>query len=325
MIDLNDLRFIEGLSRAGSLSAAARMLDVTPPALSMRLKKLEGKLKVPLVVRSSRHIRFTEEGERLVAEAQQLIARIDALPAEIAGNGQGLVGRLHVVSSFGFGRAHIAPLISEFSKMHPHVRITLDLTEKPWSQIRNADVVIHIGEVRDSSWVAHVLARNQRWICASPAYLDRFGAPKHPRDLAAHHCLCLRENEEDATLWHFRERTKTRQARRARDSIRVTPVLTSNDGEVVRNWALAGCGVIIRSEWDVAPFVRNGALRRILTDWDFIDADVLALVPARQDISARVAHFIAFLEARFSPRPPWQAARRPRTAQDARPANGERR
>lgn len=305
MIDLDDLRFVDALSRTGSLSAAARTLNVTPPALSMRLKKLERALKLALVVRSSRHVRFTEEGERLVAEAQRLLARIDALPAELAGNESGLTGRLHVVSSFGFGRAYIAPSIADFTALHPEVRITLDLSEKPWTEIKNADVVIHIGEVRDSAWIAHVLARNERWICASPDYLSKRGMPRHPRDLAAHDCLCLRENEEDVTLWHFRARAT---ARRARASIRMTPALTSNDGEVVRNWALAGRGVMMRSQWDVADFVRRGALHRILADWDFIDADVLALVPARQGISARVAHFVEFLKRRFQPRPPWHPA-----------------
>lgn len=308
MIDLDDLRFIDALSRTGSLSAAARTLDVTPPALSMRLKKLEAALKVPLVVRSSRHVRFTEEGERLVTEAQRLLERIDALPAELAGNDCGLTGRLHVVSSFGFGRAYIAPSIADFTVLHPEVRITLDLSEKPWTEIKNADVVIHIGEVRDSAWIAHVLARNERWICANPDYLSKRGTPRHPRDLAAHDCLCLRENEEDVTLWHFRARATARQPRRARDSIRVTPAMTSNDGEVVRNWALAGRGVMMRSQWDVADYVRRGALQRILGDWDFIDADVLALVPARQGISARVAHFVEFLKRQFQPRPPWHPA-----------------
>jgi DNA-binding transcriptional LysR family regulator len=104
MITLDDLRFIDALDRTGSLSAAARSLNVTPPALSMRLKKLERLLSINLVVRSSRHVRFTSEGERLVAEAQRLLEQINALPDALAGEGRSLAGRLHVVSSFGFGR-----------------------------------------------------------------------------------------------------------------------------------------------------------------------------------------------------------------------------
>jgi DNA-binding transcriptional LysR family regulator len=306
MITLDDLRFVDALNRAGSLSAAARSLNVTPPALSMRLKKLERSLAINLVVRSSRHIRFTSEGERLVAEAQGLLEQINALPGALAGAGRSLAGRLHVVSSFGFGRIHIAPLIAEFVAAHPSVRVTLDLSEKPWAQSNAADVVIHIGAVRDSSWVAHLLARNARWVCASPAYLRRHGVPSHPRELLAHACMCVRENDEDVTLWRYRKRGGPRGARVRADTIRVTPTLTSNDGEVVRNWTLAGLGVTLRSEWDVAPFVKRGELRRILANWDFDGADVLALVPARHGISARVARFVDFLKERLQRRPPWR-------------------
>lgn len=200
MITLDDLRFIDALDRTGSLSAAARSLNVTPPALSMRLKKLERLLSINLVVRSSRHVRFTSEGERLVAEAQSLLEQINALPDALAGEGRSLAGRLHVVSSFGFGRIHVAPLIARFADTYPSVRVTLDLSERPWTESRSADVVIHIGTVRDSSWVAHLLARNARWLCASPAYLRRRGIPSHPRDLLEHACLCVRENDEDVTL-----------------------------------------------------------------------------------------------------------------------------
>ena len=243
MITLDDLRFMDALDRAGSLSAAARSLNVTPPALSMRLKKLERLLNINLVVRSPRHVRFTSEGERLVAEARSLLEQINAMPDALAGEGRSLAGRLHVVSSFGFGRIHVAPLIARFAAAYPSVRVTLDLSERPWTESKTADVVIHIGTVRDSSWVAHLLARNARWLCASPDYLRRRGVPSHPRDLLEHTCLCVRENDEDVTLWRYRNDGRTRAARGRADAIRVTPAFTSNDGEVVRNWALAGLGI----------------------------------------------------------------------------------
>ena len=298
MITLADLRFVEALARAGSLSGAARALNVTPPALSMRLKKLEQALGVGLVVRSSRRLRFTGEGEHLVREAQALLGRIEARPEALGGEGRGLAGPLRVVAPFGFGRLHVAPLIARFALRHPAVRATLDLSERPWTDSGDADVVIHIGAVRDSTWVAHVLARNARWVCASPAYLRRRGTPLEPRDLLQHDCLCVRENNEDVTLWHHRRNGKA-------GAIRVTPTLTSNDGEVVRNWAVAGLGIVLRSQWDAAPFVKRGDLKRILAPWDFDCADILALVPARRGISARVSQFVEFLKGDFKRKAPW--------------------
>ena len=304
MITVDDLRFVETLARTGSLSAAARSLNVTPPALSMRLKKLEQSLGIALVVRSSRQVRFTGEGERLVAEAQDLLGRINALPEALGREGRSLAGRLRVVAPFGFGRIHVAPLIARFAAAHPSVHVTLDLSEKPWTDAEDADVVIHIGLVRDSSWVAHLLARNARWVCASPDYLRQHGVPGEPRALLRHACLCVRENNEDVTLWRFRGSGRSGPRARA-EAIRVTPALTSNDGEVVRNWALAGLGVVLRSQWDVAPFVKRGELARVLTRWEFDGADVLALTPARRGISARVSRFVEFLKGQFNPKPPW--------------------
>jgi len=301
MISLDDLRFVAALSQTGSLSAAARSLDVTPPALSMRLKKLEAGLGVTLVVRSSRRLRFTSEGERLVEEAKSMLARIDALSGTLRQDGFG--GSLRVVAPFGFGRVHIAPVMAAFAADHPQVRATLDLSEAPWSNAMDADVVIHIGAVRDSTWVGHVLARNARWAVAAPRYLKARGTPGKPEALQDHACLCVRENAEDVTLWRFRPRGRT--SGRA-ETVRITPTMTSNNGEVVREWAVRGLGITLRSEWDVAPYVKTGTLTRILTAYDFEGADVLVLVPARRGISARVTRFVEYMKASFHPKPPWR-------------------
>jgi DNA-binding transcriptional LysR family regulator len=302
MIALEDLRFVVALSRTGSLSAAARALDVTPPALSMRLKKLEAVLGVNLVVRSSRGLRFTPEGEQLVLEAQSLLARVDGLADSLSGGG--FAGPLRVVAPFGFGRIHVAPVMAAFIRDYPQVRATLHLSEAPWNSNVEADVVIHIGTVRDSSWVAHLLARNARWVCASPSYLRRRGTPSHPRELAQHACLSVRENEEDVTLWRYKS---SHTSSRRSEALRISPALTSNNGEVVREWAVAGLGVALRSEWDVAPSVKRGELRRLFVEYEFEGADILALVPTRRGVSARVSHFVESLKTRFQPKPPWRS------------------
>src|SRR3954465_203532 len=140
MVTLEDLRFVDALNRTGSLSAEARAMNVTPPALSMRLKKLEKTLGANLVVRSSRHMRFTSEGEHLVSEAQMLIPRIAALPQAMNTDGSALAGTLRIVAPFGFGRAHIAPILARFAELHPAVRPELALSDNPWKSNEGADV-----------------------------------------------------------------------------------------------------------------------------------------------------------------------------------------
>ena len=298
MLHIEDLQLISTLAKSPSLSAAARALNVTPPALSTRLKRLETQLKVNLAVRSARQLSLTREGEQLAVSAGELLAQIEALPDSLARMGQDVSGGLRITAPFGFGREHIAPAVAGFAKAHPRVRPVLELLETPWPDKRDADVVVHIGAVRDSSWVAHLLARNVRWVCASPAYLKAHGMPAHPRELGSHATICIRENDEDVSLWHYRKGS-------TRSAIRVSPTMVSNDGEVARTWAQAGLGVVLRSQWDVEHLVAQGQLVRLFTDWQFDSADIVALVPSRRGNALRVKACVEHLQATFA-EPAWQ-------------------
>ena len=308
MIQIEDLRLVSALSQSESLSAAARSLRLTAPALSTRLKRLEARLGLNLAVRSAHRLSLTAEGERLAAEARQLLEQLEALPELVQSEGRALSGRVRVCAPFGFGRQHVAPLLAKFARQHPRIELSLDLLETPWPTRRDADLVIHIGEVRDSSWVAHPLADNERWVCAAPGYLktQRF-VPRHPRELLAHPCICIRENEEDVTLWHYRKRGRGRKPAGKRESLRVTPLLTTNDGDVARQWCEQGLGLVLRSEWDAAPAVARGKLARLLPDWSFGEVPVVALTPSRKGATARVTELVRFLQEGFRPRAPWRA------------------
>jgi DNA-binding transcriptional LysR family regulator len=301
-LQLDDLRLIQGLAKHASLSAAARALHVTPPALSMRLKKLEAQLGVMLALRGSRNLSLTREGELLAAQAQEILQRMEAIPEALQRQGQDLAGPLRISAPFGFGRKYIAPALAAFAKAHPRIRLTLDLLEVPWPDRQQADVVIHIGDVRDSSWVAHLLARNERWLCASPGYLRSRGAPADPKELGQHATLCLRENNEDETLWHGERGSKNpRRKAEERLSVRVQPALVSNDGEVVRGWAQAGLGIALRSQWDLQALITQGKLVRLFPDWAFGSADIIALVPTRRNSTARVQALVAHLQSSCAP------------------------
>ncbi|HYF20355.1 MAG TPA: LysR substrate-binding domain-containing protein, partial [Ramlibacter sp.] len=273
---------------------------------SARLKRLEERLGLNLAVRSSHRLGLTAEGERFAAEAVLLLGRLEALPETVQAEGRALVGPLRVCAPFGFGRHHVAPLLGRFAAEHPRIAVTLDLQETPWPTRREADLVVHIGEARDSSWVGHPLAPNERWVCASPAWVKaRRFAPAHPRELLGQACICLRENEEDVTLWHYRRRPRAGRSAGPRESLRIAPALTTNDGDVARHWAEQGLGIVLRSQWDAAPAVAAGRLVRLLPGWSFGDAPVLALAPARKGVPARVAELVKFLQAAYRPRPPW--------------------
>ncbi|MBX8490331.1 LysR family transcriptional regulator [Pseudomonas cichorii] len=290
MITIEDLRLAVTLARSESLSAAARTLNVSPPALSMRLRKLEALLGSSLASRDARRLSLTAEGERFARESAALLERLEALPESFKQPDDQLTGTLRLAAPFGYGRQRIAPLLARFAKLHPGLRLHLDLRETPWPDRHDSDAVIHIGSINDSSWVARTLVQNERWLCASPQYLKTHGVPQNPTELTNHRCICIRENEEDVTLWHLRKQT-------ARHTVRIEPAMLCNDGSVARRWAEQDQGLVLRSEWDVSDAVQTGALVRVLADWSFESAPILLLVPSRKHRSARMQALMGFLEA----------------------------
>jgi DNA-binding transcriptional LysR family regulator len=299
--DATDLRFFVAITEAGSLAEAARRMDVTPSAVSQHLRQLEKRMGLHLVHRSTRSFKLTDEGELFYSGAIDVLAQIDHLTDSVRARAGEVAGKLDVCGPLGFGRRYLATAIAEFHALYPKLLVSLNLTDiMPASDAQRFDLIVHIGHLADSSLVAYPIAPNARFLCAAPNYLAHRPPPLKPDDLAAHDCLVLRENQEDVTLWRLRKN-------RSEIAVRVPPVLCSNDGDVVKQWALMGKGIMLRSEWDVADHLRAGRLVRVLPDWQLPDADVVALVDQRANMSARVRLFLSFLQERFKPAPPWHA------------------
>ncbi|ABE46692.1 LysR family transcriptional regulator [Polaromonas sp. JS666] len=302
--DTTDLRFFVTLTESGALAEAARRMDVTASAVSQRLRQLENRLGVQLVQRSTRRFSLTDEGELFYTKALTLLAELDALIDSLRARSGEVAGTLHVRGPLGFGRQHLAGALADFHSQHPKLVVALTLSDvPPAADADRFDLIVHIGDLANSSMVAYPIAPNTRILCASPDYLARHAPPQRPEDLTGHQCLVLRENEEDVSLWRFRKG-------RTDAAVRIAPAMSSNDGDVTRQWALAGKGIIMRSEWDVAEHLAAGRLVRLLDGWRLPDADIVALIPQRHGVSARVKLFLAFLQARFQPVPPWRKAAR---------------
>lgn len=300
-IESADVRFLLTIRQCGTLAAAARTLGLTPSAVSQRLRQLEQRLDMHLVDRTARKLQFSEEGVLLCERGIELIAQFDALQEQLRAQRRGLVGTLRINAPFGFGRRYLAPVVADFQRENPEIAVALTLSEQPLTGgAERYDVIVHIGELRASNLVGHLIAPNARFACASPALIKRFGEPQTPDELARLPCIVLHENDEDASLWQFNKG-------KARLSVRVTSKLSCNDGDTVRRWACEGRGVILRSEWDVADDLRRGALRTLLPGWRVPDADVIALTPHRTGLPRRTRDFMQYLQSRFRPLPPWRA------------------
>ncbi|KVQ70838.1 LysR family transcriptional regulator [Burkholderia ubonensis] len=301
MLDLEDLRLVRAIGASRSLASAARLLDLTPPAVTIRLQRMEERLSARLAVRKSNGISLTDEGQRLYQEALDILERVEALPVHISGEHGEVQGTLRVVAPFGFGRKYVSRIVRDVQLAHPKLEISLHLSESPLTHASGADVVVHIGTLKSSSWVGYPLAPNERFLCASPAYARRIKALNHPADLARYNCLCLRENDEDVPRWRFSQEGDSRRS----TVIRVAGALSSNDGTVITEWALAGLGIVERSEWDVAPLLADGKLVRLLPDWRLPSAPVTALLPSRTGRSVRQRIFLETAKQFLSP-PPWR-------------------
>jgi DNA-binding transcriptional LysR family regulator len=242
---------------------------------------------------------LTDEGNHLADGGRRILDEIGELADTLAARRGVVSGHLRVVAPLGFGRRYVAPAATGFRAIYPGVTLSLMLFDRPAQLADDAwDLMLYVGRLRNSSLVAQYLAPNERYICAAPEYLAQAGVPNQPRDLLKHKCIALRENDEDVTMWRFNSAKRSKSV-----GIRVHPALSSNDGEVTHAWALAGAGVIIRSEWDVADDLRVGRLVRVLNDWKLPPANIVALLGARHGRSARTARFLQHLHTTLTPAP----------------------
>jgi len=296
---ISDLDFFVQLVKQGSLASLAREIGVTPPAISARLSQLEKRLGVRLLNRTTRRLSVTHEGEVYLAAGSQLLDSLQELERAVSSSRAMPQGLLRVNTTFGFGRRHIAPVIAEFARRYPEVEVQLELTDRAINLADKAfDVGIWFGTVPDSRLVARQIASNRRLLYASPAYLKLAGTPVTPHDLQKHQCIVLRENDAAYGTWHLSRGTK-------RETVKVRGALSTNDGETALMWALAGFGVLMRSEWDANVHLRDGRLVEVLPDWHLPPADIHAIYPERMHLSAKVSVFIDFLSDWFADRQHW--------------------
>ncbi|MGE6606351.1 LysR family transcriptional regulator [Halomonas sp. NPDC076908] len=300
MAHLDDLAFFQHLARAGSLTGTARELGLSLSAVSKRLKLLEGRLGVELAARTTRRLTLTAEGERYFVRGALILDELDELENSLGEKAnQALSGRLRVNATFGFGRRHIAPLLSRFCAEHPEVEGWLELTNFPLNLSDHGfDIGIRVGEPPESRLVARRILANRRVLCASPAYIAQAPALKVPADLLQHACLVIRENDSDFPLWRFEQSSQPTKIQ----SVKVSGRLASNDGEVITRLALDGHGVMLRSWWDVNEHLASGALVALLPGWQGVRADFYAVYEQRRHVPARLRAFIDYVQREIAGR-----------------------
>ncbi|MFZ6679480.1 LysR family transcriptional regulator [Undibacterium sp. Tian12W] len=288
-----ELTFFVLLAKLGSLSATARELGITPPAVTKRLMLMEQRLGVRLVNRTTRRLSLTSEGESYLAQATQILGSIRDMEESVSSSRGIPKGLLRVNATPGFGRTHIAPLVSRFAHLHAEVEVQLQLTDRPIGLVEEAyDLAIRFGELPDSRLGARKLMSNRRFLCASPAYLKQAGQPQTPAELHHHRCILHRQNDDVYGTWRLEKGRKV-------ELVKVRGAVSSNDGDVVLNWALDGHGILVRSEWDLNKYLESGRLQIVLPAYTLPAADLYVYYLSRRQQPAKVRAFIDFLVEEF--------------------------
>jgi LysR family transcriptional regulator, transcriptional activator for dmlA len=289
----SEMAFFSLLARLGSFSATGRELGLTTAAISKRLALMETRLGVQLLHRTTRRTSLTHEGEIYLGHARRILVEINDMEQLVSSSVAAPKGLLRVNATLGFGRSHVAPLISRFAKAYPEVQVQLQLSVNPPPLTEDAfDVCIRFGEPPDARVIARKIAPNRRLLCASPAYLATHGVPKVPHDLARHNCIGIRQGDDAYGVWRLSVGKRT-------EAVKVRGNLSTSDGEIAVSWALDGHGILMRAEWDIARYLRSGRLRQVLENYQTPPADIHVVYPQRHELSARVRVFVDFVANHF--------------------------
>lgn len=293
------MRIFSRIVVAGSLSAAAKDLGLSTAVVSRALASLESRLGARLINRTTRKLRLTDEGASYFDACTRILSEIEEANAAVSASGEEPQGTLRVALPASFGHQYIVPLIPIFGERYPKIRLALSLSDREVNFMEEGfDLAVRIADLEDSSLAARKLAPNRRVVCASPEYIRRHGLPRRPEELVEHNCLLTGFSQ----TWEFRD------PEGKPGTVRVTGRYTCDNWSVLREWALAGLGIALKSTWDVRRQLEDGSLVTVCPGYAFgTDVGIYAVYPHRRHLPAKVRTFIDFLVESFGPEPYWDA------------------
>lgn len=298
---VGDLSLFLRVLDLGSISAAARSLDLSVAVASQRLKRLERDLGVRLLHRTTRQLHATPEGAALAEQGRALVEDLEALTGGLRRSATEVSGTLRVTLPASFGRQYISPLLPQFLALHPRVKLSVNLNDQLLDLVGSGfDLGIRVGALDDSGLVARQLAINRRVLCAAPDYLRRHGTPRTPADLAKHECLLLVGSQGRQDVWRLGDGKGGEIAQRVHGRFE------SNQGELLRDAVVTGLGIALHSIWHVHEELRAGRLQVVLPGYPIAATGIHAVMPQRRLVPPRVRAFVDFLAEQMGNDPPWE-------------------
>lgn len=286
-----DMRIFTQVMQAGSFTAAADLLGMSKQSVSRRLMQLEERLGVRLLNRSTRRLDATPLGQQYFDSAVRLLGEMQQAEQDISGQTQALRGTLRLSAPLSFAISHLGSLLTEFLQLHAQLIVEIDLSDRAVDLIGEGyDLALRIGTLEDSSLVARRIASIERVYCASPGYLAARGTPLEPEALREHDCLPYGHSRQ--VQWQFKGH-KTLQA------IAVSGRMRANNGELLRDAAIAGMGVTYLPAFIVEQALADGRLVKLLEAWTPPPLQLSAVYPQHRQIARPVQAFVEFLRERL--------------------------
>lgn len=291
------LHWLTVLAEQGSFTRAAERLDVSKAAMSQKIKELEQIAGVLLVQRTTRSVRLTSAGEKLVEELREPFARIEQSFFSVRDTAGPVRGLVRITAPVAFARQQLVPIIGEFLRDYPQVRLQLDVTDRIVSlSSEGFDLAIRHSDTLPETHVALPLCDTQTVLVASPAYLNKQGIPNTPQDLVQHNCLYYPRGVE-SPRWRFATAADGEEVQ-----VRIQGSFATNNSESIRDAALQGLGIAMLPDFSAREALAAGSLQQVLSEWQPVEAFAARLWivrPWAAQVPRAVTTFTHWLRARF--------------------------
>jgi len=297
MLKLDSLVAFVAIAEAGSISEAARRLQISKSVASERLVDLEGNVGATLVHRSTRGLALTEDGIALLERARRILREVAEATSELSERRGELAGPLRISAPVSFGILHLAAALNSFLKANPRIELSLDLDDRFVGATDGFDAVIRHGPLPDSGWIAKQFAPSRRMLVASPKYLKKHGTPRTIGDLDHHHGIIY--SNRGVSDWRFRQSGRWSVVRPA-TSMRV------NNGIIMRDAALEGLGIALLASFFLNDLLPSKKLRVVDVGAEAEPATIFIAYPNDRRVSAKVLALISHLRATFGTPPYWE-------------------
>jgi DNA-binding transcriptional LysR family regulator len=292
--DIVDVLSFVRVAETGSFARAAERMGLSKPVISRRVARLEDQLGARLLTRTARGAQPTEIGQAYYARAANILAELDAAEEVVAEAVTQIAGPIRLTAPLTFGTTHLAPALADFALANPRVELDVEFEDRTVDLTGGGyDMAVRIGRLQDSSLIARRIAPVRKHVVGSPAWFEKHGRPRRPADLSQHRILLYAHEQ-----WRFSMNGRW-------ETIRTTPALRSNNGDMLLAAAEAGLGLALLPSFIAAPAIERGTVEPVLLDFPAEEGALHAVMPPGRAVTARVRALVDFLAQRFGPEPSW--------------------